>query len=188
MSIASRAASLAKISASQVQASDLPVRGLDSGSKCFAWFATFDHATSSWRTSQLCFTGDLEPFSATWPRSGLMRNGTCSRCVPLVLHTHASACFLLPTPTKSDAGLGEIESPTRPDAITGKPRKVNAIGLTWSTGLGRLSKIATGLALSPRLPEWLMGFPRNWTSDGLPSAACSETQSPPSSRSSSATE
>lgn len=129
-------------------------------------FAILDRDTSSWRTSQRCLFGGWREFSETWPRSGSMQSGTCYRRAPSVPHIHESACFSLPTPTKSDAGVGEIISECRPDAITGKPRKVNRNGKTWSAGLGRLFVIATGLPLHPNLSEWMIGFPKDWTALG----------------------
>jgi hypothetical protein len=49
--------------------------------------AKYDRVTSSWRTSQLCFTGELSEFSETWPRSGLVVAGTVSLPVQLERRT-----------------------------------------------------------------------------------------------------
>lgn len=38
-----------------------------------------------------------------------------------------------------------------------------ANGGTWSAGLGRLWKLATGSQLPPSVAEWMMGFPIGWT-------------------------
>lgn len=46
-----------------------------SGSRCLESFATFDRATSSWKTSQLSLFADLKPSSLVLPRSGSMRSG-----------------------------------------------------------------------------------------------------------------
>ena len=41
-------------------------------------FAQYDHATSCWRTSQVCLLTDTcSEFSAIWPKAGLMRSGVC---------------------------------------------------------------------------------------------------------------
>src|SRR6516165_7983154 len=53
--------------------------------------ARYDPATSSWKTSQLCLDGGLATFSATWPRSGMMRNGIAYRLPPLAPRTDATA-------------------------------------------------------------------------------------------------
>jgi hypothetical protein len=61
-------------------------------------FASFDRATSSWRTSQLCFTGEWSVFSETWPPAGTMRNGRAYELPTLARRTEGSASGLLPTP------------------------------------------------------------------------------------------
>ena len=47
-------------------------------------FARFDHASSSWKTFQASLMGDLTPFLGTWPQSGSMLNGVCSKLPKLV--------------------------------------------------------------------------------------------------------
>lgn len=64
-----------------------------------ASFAFFDQSLSSWRTSQLSLFEGLGEFSATWPRSGTMRNGTAYPLSPLVRLTYDGESSLLPTPT-----------------------------------------------------------------------------------------
>ena len=63
--------------------------------------ARYDPATSSWRTSQLCLDGELSEFSETWPRSGLMRNGTAYLLPPLVRVTDEIDFGSWPTPRTS---------------------------------------------------------------------------------------
>lgn len=65
-------------------------------------FASYDRATRSWRTSQLTFLSGLETFSETWPTSGMMRNGVCSRPPKSARPTEGSASSWLPTPTASE--------------------------------------------------------------------------------------
>jgi hypothetical protein len=71
-----------------------------------AWLASFDPATSSWRTSQLSLLGGLDEFSGTWPRSGMTRSGTAFRLQPLAPLTAETASGLLPTPAASMAERG----------------------------------------------------------------------------------
>jgi hypothetical protein len=61
-------------------------------------FATYDPATSSWRTSQRCLGGEWDEFSATFPRSGTMRNGRCYLRPMSALLTSAPASGLWPIP------------------------------------------------------------------------------------------
>jgi hypothetical protein len=65
-------------------------------------FASFDPGTSSWRTSQLCLDGELDVFSATWPRAGMTRNGIASRLQPLAPLTGGTVSGSLPTPNGRD--------------------------------------------------------------------------------------
>src|SRR4051812_35569144 len=61
-----------------------------SGLRCGASFSSFDRATSSWRTSQLCLDGDLAEFSETWPRAGMTRSGIAYPLKPLAPTTNAT--------------------------------------------------------------------------------------------------
>lgn len=153
----------AKTLALQESESALTASEADYGLSICGSFAKYDLDSSSWRTSQLSLFGGSIEFSAAWPSAGTMRNGECYRPAKWEHHTHESGCFALPTATKSDAGCGEIMCETRPDSITGKPRKINANGETWSCGLGRIFRIATGLPIHPNFSEWLMGFPTGWS-------------------------
>ncbi len=72
--------------------------GQDSGPTTSASLARFDPATCSWRTSQRCLVEDWTRFSETWPRSGLMRNGTAYQLptwAPLIAATESGSW---PTP------------------------------------------------------------------------------------------
>lgn len=77
---ASRGASLASKKA--------PTTSGGSGPTSRKSFATWDPATSCWKTSQLSLL-DVEgsmKYSEPWPPSGSMRNGKCFQRQPLVLH------------------------------------------------------------------------------------------------------
>src|ERR1017187_10285623 len=60
--------------------------GADYGPNMQGFFASFDRASCSWKTSQACLQGGLETFSETWPTSGTMRTGKCYQRAPLALH------------------------------------------------------------------------------------------------------
>jgi hypothetical protein len=66
--------------------------------------ASYDPDTQSWRTSQHCFIEGLTVFSETFPRSGMMRNGTAYRLPPLVPLTDATESGLWPTPATKEYG------------------------------------------------------------------------------------
>lgn len=92
----------------------LTASAADYGASTPESLASFDRATSSWRTSQLSLDGDSTAYSETLPRSGTMRNGTLYRLPPLVrLIAGIGSGSLLPTPTASDAtGSGSRNTPT----------------------------------------------------------------------------
>lgn len=78
----------------------------DSGRRLLDWFASFDHATSSWRTSQTCLISGLEEFSETWPRSGMMQSGSAYRRLTLAPGIGGTEFGWLPTPTKTADSKG----------------------------------------------------------------------------------
>jgi len=100
-SISSAAASHAKTSALQARGQDSPARGLVFGTSLLGSFAQYGPDGWSSKTSQLSLLGGLEPFSETWPRSGLMRNGIAYRLQQLVPRTAATESGLWPTPSAS---------------------------------------------------------------------------------------
>jgi hypothetical protein len=75
------------------------VRDLVSGQSTGELLASYDRASSSWRTSQACLLSGWEPFSETWPRSGMMLSGTAYRLPPSAPLTVEIASGSLPTPT-----------------------------------------------------------------------------------------
>jgi hypothetical protein len=82
------------------------------GERCSEPFASFDPATSSWRTSRISLFSDpwedspetsQERYSQTWPRSGSSDAGMCFQQHPSAPRTSVRGSSpLLPTPTASD--------------------------------------------------------------------------------------
>lgn len=80
--------------------------GADCGESTRVSFARFDRATASWRTHQCSLFGGLELFSATWPRSGMMRRGKCYPLATAAHRTNERGCGSsqkIPTPRANDA-------------------------------------------------------------------------------------
>ena len=128
-------------------------RGAASGLRSLDLLATFDRNSSSWRTSQTSLValvnneaGGLDKFSATWPRSGLMRNGIAYRRPQSALHMVGTEFGCLPTPTKSDASAHHSDI-QRFDSLSVELRKTH----------GHPSRPL------PSYLEWMMGFPIGWT-------------------------
>src|SRR6185503_20495896 len=134
---ASHAKTLAKPASDEVSERN----DLVCGDKSLDWLANYDHASSSWKTSQICFLekGELglAEFSETWPRSGTMQNGTAYRLPTLAPLTNEIGSGLFPTVLKADGtGQAAILSPNMSfiKPRTGRLRRVG-LGGTWSIGL-----------------------------------------------------
>jgi hypothetical protein len=132
-------------------AMDLTVSDRECGEKWPGSFAKFDPDSSLWRTHQCSFLGDLEPFSETWPRWGLMRNGECleqTLSAPLI---NAKESGLLPTPLADDWKGGTVTVHSK----TGRDR---------TDQLRHWCKIKFGLTYPiPEHSEAMMGYPAGWT-------------------------
>lgn len=115
--------------------------------------ASYDHSMSSWRTSQLCLSGEWDEFSETWPESGMTQSGRLFRLAPWVPHTCDDECSLWPTPTASMDGRG--------------------FGIPLNERAGRYKKATVcrvhalvgehGWRIHPNFTEGLMNFPPDWT-------------------------
>jgi len=99
-------------------------------------FAYYDQDTSSWKTYQACFLQGWEPFSETWPRSGMTRNGRLYR-LPTQEHlTSETEYGLWPTPCASD--ISNRQPPTRPHVT--KNGTIRHIGESGEQSQIRLSQ------------------------------------------------
>lgn len=152
----------ARTSASPAQGLASPERDPAYGRSTRESFASFDPGSQSWKTSRLYLVAAWGAFSATWPRAGMMRSGTCFLRPPLAPLTCASASSLLPTPA----------------AIEGEPiRQYLRRDETWLSTSNLTAKlIGVAYALKDREPkppyrlipalsfvEWMMGVPIGWT-------------------------
>jgi hypothetical protein len=169
----------ARILALRGQAPDLPEPVRDCGGKWFEPFAWFDLASRSWKTWQRCLVEGWEPFSETWPRSGMMRNGIAYRRAPLAPLTDEIASGLLPTPEASNTKAVALRSAGRsprnflaplptPRASDGNKGTRTAEGAAREVARNRgpdLGAVAGG-PLNPTWIEWLQGFPLEWTDLG----------------------
>jgi hypothetical protein len=155
--MSSAAAFPARTSASPERARALAASAAGYGRSTPELLARYDRATSSWRTSQLCLDGGLSEYSETWPRSGLMRNGTAYQLPPLVRLT-------------DEIGSGSWLTPTARDWKGYTNRAGESICNQMRDLYG-----GTG-SLNPTWVEWLMGYPLGWT-DLEPSATPSSRRS-----------
>jgi hypothetical protein len=158
-STSSAAASPASPSASLASDWPKPMRG-GSGPSSQGSFAHYDPDSCSWRTSQVCLSGDLETWSETWPRAGMTRNGIAFQRQPLAPLTDETGSGLWPTPDTHQGGrtLHNVEyrgrSAYSPDGTKRTISLENAAKMMWPTptasdsmetdGTARPSRAATG--------------------------------------------
>lgn len=154
---------------------DSTVSGPASGPSSHASFAYYDPDSSSWRTYQNCLIEGWDEFSATWPRSGLMRNGRAYRLRPLVPPISGIGCSYVPTPTASGFGVADVPRLlARRAACKVRHRNGAGFGLTFDQWV-KVQRHEAGLSVSgsvnPTLYEMAMGLPEGWTDcDDEPSA------------------
>lgn len=180
--MSSAEASHAKTSATQANAPDYPGSVLAYGNTFAEPFAWFDQSTQSWRTWQRCLVGGWERYAATWPRSGMTRNGIAYRLPPLVQNTNGTEFGLLPTLTvcgnynrkgaSKTSGDGIVTAlrkllPTlcardyrgvAPPLRTAAMRQNSKRGLDLPTHLRQMNPDSTG-SINPSWAEGYMGYP-----------------------------
>jgi len=128
---------------------------LDFGESSIDSLATYDLDTSSWKTSQLCLFEGLGESLEIWPPSGMTRSGIAYLRQPLVQHMSESESGSWPTPRKQmTRGIcwARVESGNHKSNI----EDYVAISEGLQRGTGRWS-------LNPEWCEWLMGYPKDWT-------------------------
>ena len=121
-------------------------------------FAHFDHATSSWKTYQVCLlTNTWDVFSETWPRAGTMRSGRCFQRAPLMRHTEEIVSGLWPTPTANQS----ISCTMR--AAWKEAKRLHPLG-RWTIATVIAEEVGPSDGhLNPQWIEWLMGYPIGFT-------------------------
>ena len=161
---------LGKVPASQAPA---PAYGL----KCTESFAKYDPATHSWKTPQCSLLEDLDEYSETWPKSGIMLHGACwelPTAAPPTAGTESGFLHMIPTPTAHDAhkphksdltarqGGRSLAASVMFPTPTCQDAKNNGGPAQQRRNTKPLNAVAGG-ALNPVWVEWLMGWPLGWT-------------------------
>ncbi len=117
-------------------------RKADYGARCSESFAKFDPNTFSWRTSQKSLFEEWEEFLETWPKAGMMLNGTVFRLEPWERDTTAKDFSLwVGTPTAEMAQRSKNFLSGRTAAANSTPSEL------------------VGSTPHPEWVEELMGFP-----------------------------
>ena len=110
------------------------------------WLALLERSGQGlclWKTRQFSLLGDLEPFSETWPKWGMMQDGECWELIQSAWHTSEKGSGFLPTPTKHNSKEGAYPS----EHLRNTPTLATHAG-------GRIN---------PEWTEWLMDWPTRWT-------------------------
>lgn len=76
-STSSQAASPVRTSQPQAKEPASPAPAQASGLKCTESFAKYNPDTHTWKTPQCSLLADLDEYSETWPKSGIMLHGAC---------------------------------------------------------------------------------------------------------------
>lgn len=168
--------SRARTSALPAAAMDWTASAAASGEKWRVWFAKWSPTSCEWRTPQCSLLEDSEEFSQTWPRSGLMRDGTCYPLPTVAPTINANASgLLLPTLTVCGNYNKKCASKKAGDGLaTALAKMPTLVARDYrSPGRSRLERTGSkagehlpnvvGGPLNPDWCEWFMGFPIGWT-------------------------
>jgi len=153
--MSSVAGSLARTFRRPANSVELKQSEVDYGPNTGASFASFDPITSLWRTSQICFSGELSAFSGTWPRSGMMLGGVACELV-------------ISEPPISEIGFGLLPTPRA--AKRGARQPQTAIASLLRVGRTKAHKLEDALVIlegrtgipNPAYVAWMMGFNPTW--------------------------
>jgi len=157
------AASRARTSASQEREKESTGPDPDSGEKWRGSLAKWDRDSSSWKTAQLSLLGGWEPFSETWPRWGMMRDGECWELAMPALRTDGTESGSWPTPVATDGSKGGRITP-RKSKEGGNLIEAISNRTIWATptvqdGNGRTHHNQPNGSKTPSLLGQVIGFP-----------------------------
>lgn len=118
--------------------------------RCIELYGRLDLSTSSLKIRQLSLFPVSNKSYATFPKSGMMRNGNVYQTTLLDTRTKGKDFTLLPTPTKSDykATYANVEALTR---YLNSGHQIRVLDILAQKGFLKSQRIA--------LLEMMMGFP-----------------------------
>lgn len=127
------------------------------GVRCVELYGKLDLNTSSLKTRQLSLFPDSNKCYATFPKSGMTRNGNVYQTTLLDTHTKGKDFILLPTPTKSDSKgtYANMESLTR---YLKSGHQIRVSDILAQKGFLKSQRVS--------LLEMMMGFPIGHTELG----------------------
>lgn len=116
-------------------------------------FANWSREFSFWKTSQRSLLTEWEKFSESWPRSGLMRNGSVYRRLPLASRTTEIGFSFVPT------ARAQYRSCSANRVMSGDD---NSNIEDWLAIRLRQRGPIKGLKVNLTWLRWFMGFPTQW--------------------------
>ena len=132
---------------------ELMVRDRGYGRNAPELLGIFSQDSPSLKTSQTCLTErgviGLSEYSGTFPRSGMMRSGTVFQLPMLASPISEIASGLLPTPTRRD--FRDFSNPT--------PSQYRSLTTRDSPSAALIATTTWGYRVSPKIYEWMMGYP-----------------------------
>lgn len=142
--------SLVKTSVLLEKVSELSVKEAAYGLKCIELYWMLDQGTLSLKTAQCSLFEGSNKSYATFPKSGLTRNGNVYQTTLLDTRTKGKDFILLPTPTKSDykATFATMDALTR---YLKSGHQIRVSDILAQKGFLKSQRIA--------LLEMMMGFP-----------------------------
>jgi hypothetical protein len=109
-------------------------------------FASYDHGSLCWRTSQLSLDGASTTFSGHWPKSGMTAGGHAYALLMSVLPTGENDGSLLPTPDAGGFNTGESLESWEARRDRNKAKKINGNGQGTPLGIAVQQLLATPVA------------------------------------------
>ena len=172
-SMSSAGGSRARTFHSLASALALKVRDLVCGRSTGGLLASYDPASSSWRTSQACLVSGWEPFSETFPRSGMMQCGTVFLLPPSAHLTGgtgfgSSPTHSIPTPTSQDYIERTCTSTEALNFETNKSVSLDRFVRMWPTPDASVAQLGEGTKTWLERRERVKQTAQNGNGMGMP--------------------
>ena len=144
-------------------------------------YARWDRESACWKTYQLSLlTNTSEPFSGSYPKAGMMRDGKLYRRLSWERPIGEIASGFLPTPKKMDGALkGNRRRIFKQPGSNTYMIRGKSSGIVGGASLTDIAQNLWGGAINPAFSEWLMMWPMGWIS--LKPLAMDNSQSAPQS-------
>lgn len=170
-------ASRVRTSARQEGGRALRENALGSGRSLPESLAKYDHSSCSWKTHHCSPLGDLESFSGTWPKWGMMQSGECWVQLTLVRRTRGNGSGSWPTPNCMDALPVRSEEALKRQYDKNRPGRGKSLDVT---GSGSISA-AEGNVVNPNgerreeQPDRLAARAKDFDSEPCGNGICDST-------------